>query len=474
MGPSNDKSLAKSTALHAIDWLDEHDDTDGYHFKICEPRINDDSEYQHDLAFYLRNISHLVALDEFRLTTEDSTRIVKVRLRLSAVAVQQNMTLEAAIRTLCKSMMTAGPEGGQIFVKSLTRRSIWDSYRRPREFSSLAEDIITESRPYLCPTFMVFAFTALAGLHDCFHLMQHFYDIDLEETFNLQDFIKEVLPTVRIVLTFFSQRTSAGESLDEERAKFNYCIQHFTRSYDGVLDRFGRVQWHMSLRDIGWMYLVCNSLCKMSNAASSVLVLRRDLLNELMGASTQTQNDAIKGGVVALGSLWVSASKFSAIVAAGSVTAAATAAGVSTAVALAVPIIACGVVFRSAIWACDSQGKNRELTSQSNKFQAVFNITTVTWTSIYHMRLALEWFRLHEGEDPSALQFPNPAVQGVWQTFIDSYNTVTRGNNVGSFGVERLLSIWINEQVRLLREHRQALTTTLASSYGWADHTEFS
>lgn len=79
------------------------------------------------------------------------------------------------------------------------------------------------------------------------------------------------------------------------------------------------------------------------------------------------------------------------------------------------------------------------------------------------MRLALEWFRLHEGEDPSALQFPNPAVQGVWQTFIDSYNTVTRGNNVGSFGVERLLSIWINEQVRLLREHRQALTTTLAS-----------
>ncbi|KAF4342868.1 general substrate transporter [Fusarium beomiforme] len=454
MGPSNDKSLAKSTALHAIDWLDEHDDTDGYHFKICEPRINDDSEYQHDLAFYLRNISHLVALDEFRLTTEDSTRIVKVRLRLSAVAVQQNMTLEAAIRTLCKSMMTAGPEGGQIFVKNLTRRSIWgiipisEVFRAywtasffnkiltegPREFSSLAEDIITESRPYLCPTlwrFMVFAFAALAGLHDCFHLMQHFYDIDLEETFNLQDFIKEVLPTVRIVLTFFSQRTSAGESLDEERAKFNYCIQHFTRSYDEVLDRFGRVQ-------------CC--LCKMSNAASSVLVLRRDLLNELMGASTQTQNDAIKGGVVALGSLWVSASKFSAIVAAGSVTAAATAAGVSTAVTLAVPIIACGVVFRSAIWAWDSQGKNRELTSQSNKFQAVFNITTVTWTSIYHMRLALEWFRLHEGEDPSALQFPNPAVQGVWQTFIDSYNTVTRGNNVGSFGVERLLSIWINEQ----------------------------
>ncbi|RYC80305.1 hypothetical protein BFJ63_vAg16815 [Fusarium oxysporum f. sp. narcissi] len=336
MGPSNDKSLAKSTALDAIDWLDEHDDTDGYHFKICEPRINDDSEYQHDLAFYLRNISRLVALDEFRLTTEDSTRIVKVRPRLSAVAGQQNMTLEAAIRTLCKSMMTAGPEGGQIFVKNLTRRSIWgiipisEVFRAywtasffnkiltegPREFSSLAEDIITESRPYLCPT------------------------------------------------------TSAGESLDEERAKFNYCIQHLARSYDEVLDRFGRVQWHMSLRDIGWMYLVCNSLCKMSNAASSVLVLRRDLLNELMGASTQTQNDAIKGGVVALGSLWVSASKFSAIVAAGSVTAAATAAGVSTAVTLTVPIIACGVVFRSAIWAWDSQGKNRELTSQSNKFQA--------------------------------------------------------------------------------------------------------
>lgn len=80
MGPSNDKieSLVKPTALDAIDWLDEHEDAKGFHFKICEPRIDADSEYQDDLVFYLAKISRLVALDEFSIETEDSTRIVKV------------------------------------------------------------------------------------------------------------------------------------------------------------------------------------------------------------------------------------------------------------------------------------------------------------------------------------------------------------------------------------------------------------
>lgn len=91
----------------------------------------------------------------------------------------------------------------------------------------------------------------------------------------------------------------------------------------------------------------------------------------------------------------------------------------------------------------------------------VFSITTVTWRSTYHIRLALEWFRLHEGEDPSALQFPNPAFQRMWQTFVNRYDAVTRPQNVGSVSVEQLLSIWIDEQVRLLREQRQTLTTTL-------------
>ncbi|KAH7006737.1 peptidase S8/S53 domain-containing protein [Fusarium venenatum] len=226
MGPFNDKvkSLAKPTALDAIDWLNEHEDVKGFHFKICEARIDADGEYHDDLVFYLAKISRLVALDEFSMETEDSSRVVKVSLRLSAVAVQQNMTLEVAIRTLCKSMMTTGTEGKQLFVENLTPRSIWgiiplsDIFRAywtasffnkilsegPRVLSSLAEDFMRESRPYLNPTFMVFAFAALAGLHDCFHLMQHFYNLDLAETFDLPNFIQSVLPTVGVVFTFFS------------------------------------------------------------------------------------------------------------------------------------------------------------------------------------------------------------------------------------------------------------------------------
>ncbi|KAK2137958.1 hypothetical protein NOF04DRAFT_1165860 [Fusarium oxysporum II5] len=474
MGPSNDKikSLVKPTALDAIDWLDEHEDAKGFHFKICEPRIDADSEYHDDLVFYLAKISRLVALDEFSIEAEDSTRIVKVRLRLSAVAVQQNMTLEVAIRTLCKSMMTTGTEGKQLFVENLTPRSIWgiiplsDIFRAywtasffnkilsegPRVFSSLAEDIIRESRPYLNPTFMVFAFAALAGLHDCFHLMQHFYNLDLAETFDLPNFIQRVLPTVGV------QRTSAGESLREEKEKFDFCIQHFVQTYDEVLNRFGTVQsptGHMSLRDMGWMHFVCNSLCKMSNAASSVLVLREDLLHEVMSASIQKQNDAVKGGIVALGSLWLSLSSVTVSATTGSAAAAAVAG------TLIVPVIASGVAFSSAKWAWDSYRKKRELVSERGRFKTVFSITTVTWTTAYHIRLALEWFRLHEGDDPSALQFPDPEFQRMWQSFVDSYHAVTHPQNVGSVSVEQLLSIWIDEQVRLLREQRQTLTTTL-------------
>lgn len=112
---------------------------------------------------------------------------------------------------------------------------------------------------------------------------------------------------------------------------------------------------HMSLRDMGWMHLVCNSLCKMSNAASSVLVLRRDLLAEVMGASIQEQNNAIQSGIVALGSLWVSVSSVSATVAAGS---------------LVLPVIACGIALSSAKWAWDSYIKNKQLISESDRFRA--------------------------------------------------------------------------------------------------------
>ncbi|KAH7182142.1 hypothetical protein DER46DRAFT_568722 [Fusarium sp. MPI-SDFR-AT-0072] len=97
----------------------------------------------------------------------------------------------------------------------------------------------------------------------------------------------------------------------------------------------------------------------MSNAASSVLVLRKDLLDEVMGASIQEQNNAVQSGTVALGSLWVSVSSVSATVAAG---------------ALVVPVIACGVALSSAKWAWDSHRKNKELISESDRFEAVLTI----------------------------------------------------------------------------------------------------
>ena len=53
---------------------------------------------------------------------------------------------------------------------------------------------------------MVFGFAVLAGLHDSFHLMQHLYNLNLDEGFNLPEFLTRAIPTVGLVFNWFAVR----------------------------------------------------------------------------------------------------------------------------------------------------------------------------------------------------------------------------------------------------------------------------
>jgi cobalamin biosynthesis Mg chelatase CobN len=180
-----------------------------------------------------------------------------------------------------------------------------------------------------------------------------------------------------------------------------------------------------SLRDTDWMYRVCNHLCNMSVAASNVLILRTDLLDEVKCAAGENRNNAIKGGIASFGSAYFAAATAAAATsgaatagvataaagaaaagagAAGTATAGAATAGAATAGAAAAgagaagaatastaasavvstvgtfvpPIIIGSVAVSCAAWAWDNYKKNKELESEYTRFIAgmAFTITS--------------------------------------------------------------------------------------------------
>jgi hypothetical protein len=224
-----------------------------------------------------------------------------------------------------------------------------------------------------------------------------------------------------------------------------------------------------SLRDTDWMYRVCNHLCNMSVAASNVLILRTDLLDEVKCAAGENRNNAIKGGIASFGSAYFAAATAAAATSgaatAGVATAAAGAATASTAASAVVstvgtfvpPIIIGSVAVSCAAWAWDNYKKNKELESEYTRFIAVFSVTKTTWTNAFTIRLALEWFRLHEGEDPSSLQFSDLQFQHRWQAFVRAYRRATRQQNPQGVSEAQRLSMWLEEEVESLRRLRPML-----------------
>ena len=84
-------------------------------------------------------------------------------------------------------------------------------------------------------------------------------------------------------------------------------------------------------------------------------------------------------------------------------------------------------------------------------------MTKTAWTSAFYIRLALEWFRLHEAEDPSALEFSNPQFQRQWQTFVRKYREAARPHGVQDISEAQLLAIWIEREADSMRRQREML-----------------
>lgn len=126
-------------------WDGNPDGETYFHFGISQPQIDPDIDYDHDLAFSLYKISKLVTIDDYVLENQGGTLTTKVRvperqsprrweladesnqvrLRLSEMAVRQDISLEAAIQTLCRAMISPRPTGCRHVVDCLTDRSIW-------------------------------------------------------------------------------------------------------------------------------------------------------------------------------------------------------------------------------------------------------------------------------------------------------------------------------------------------------------
>lgn len=88
----------------------------------------------------------------------------------------------------------------------------------------------------------------------------------------------------------------------------------------------------------------------------------------------------------------------------------------------------------------------------------VLGICHSSWDNVYKMRLGLEWFRLHGGQDPSNLVFTIPFIQAQWEQFTRDYRTGGRsGNPQGDGDDAKILAIWLRTQVDALTLKRRLL-----------------
>jgi len=70
--------MGEGLSLDKTKWQVKQRDDSDFHFKICEPRIDPENDFNEDLTYNLRKISRLVAVDECRIEIEDNTCIAKV------------------------------------------------------------------------------------------------------------------------------------------------------------------------------------------------------------------------------------------------------------------------------------------------------------------------------------------------------------------------------------------------------------
>ncbi|KAK5995009.1 hypothetical protein PT974_03399 [Cladobotryum mycophilum] len=413
-----------------------HED-EGFHFKVYEPVINDhETDYKADYKAYftvqLRRMSNRFELSECEMDKEDEVEVAKIRLRLSPVAIHLDVLFEHAIQELCQKMIAN--DATRKIIDVLTHRSIWgivpashlfEAYwtasffnrilsRGPQELENMADDLMKDSRPYHAPTFMVFGFVVLAGLHDAFDMMEKIGGMKFEmEGFTLKEFMEKAIPT---------RKSLDGSTLPEMKEDYSRRLRSFKNAYGVVLQDFEDVSvetLQSSFRDGKRMYALCNHLCNMSLQASYLMTMSEELLDKMIQIVWRQRELASQCGIVSL----VAATFVGRVLTtSGSTVVEAITAG-EVGDATIVPLIAgAGAVFGS-YKAVTYYQESQQLQKEHDGFEAVFGATRVAWHAAHSIELVLEFFRLQKKKGPGYFDFRDLGAQHAneIEDFADTY-----------------------------------------------------
>ncbi|SPQ21318.1 919373b5-9c61-4d8d-bc31-ce9f71768648 [Thermothielavioides terrestris] len=449
------------------------DETD-FDFKIYKPNIDPRerdpaARFAQDVRTCLDKCSDLAELDECCLDWEADTRVAKVRVRVrasaTAVPEHEQITRDSAIKDLCQGMMSV-TGGRRASLGVLTDLSIWgimpisvvfQSYWTAHFFTDML-DKGPDALLSLAQELIVFAVAILTGAYGTFHFMKGLLGHSIDPSFNLQVFLQQAMPYVSMKRNSApSARRKApysAEMLGDASKTFEDTLIIFKRRCDSVLDRLSTIDANTApalLRDKQWMHDACADLCKMSECAFVLMAKKKDLLGALVAAAKHERDQAAGAAGVSVAVTTVVIDSMTATgtaattgtaaatgtATAGAATAATGAASAGTAaagIAMLGPLVLCGIAVAGAFAeTCHS-----------------------LWDKAFMMRLALEWFRLQEGEDPSNLTFTDPRFQAKWEGFIAQYR---KHHPNGSGGEEYVheLGIWLKNEVDAMRLTRELL-----------------
>ncbi|KAK3349514.1 hypothetical protein B0T25DRAFT_582438 [Lasiosphaeria hispida] len=459
----------------------EHQEDD-FHFKIYEPKVLPGRDFGIDLEYHLRVISDLIALSRHEIALEDGARVAKVRLRLSTAAENEGVLLEFAIKTMCWAVLSPSKNNRRANVECLTARSIWgiapvsaifNSYWTASFFESalsgeldqlrfFAGNLMQQAEPYTIPTFMVFGLAIVAGMTDCLGLMRQIICHPLDAEIDFDHLISRAIPTVLLVLRWFTTHREPAPSsaqLAKTRQKMDDHLELFKAGFDGALSCFAQGQGpggpEHPVQDTAWSHQACYHLCEMMHAAGVLLTTNKVFLNELIRAKDQHTETIIKGAVSTsiFGSAFVKLSEMAATAAA----AAETGTTMVTTAPFTPSIFAAGATVYSAYKLFQSYRKTKEHSQEATQVQVVREVTRNAWSGAFRIRLALDWLRLRGEQDPSVIELSDVRIQRQWQKFATEYSNVLRGGNGETPSQARLLNLWLDNQLMILREQRELL-----------------
>ncbi|OCL07270.1 hypothetical protein AOQ84DRAFT_377843 [Glonium stellatum] len=457
-----------------------------YHFRICDPRPDDD--YEETLDFMLKKISgKTICLDDHQMSRVDNMPVVLVRLKLSDEGRRQSFTFESAVERLCQKLVA---KENRSRVETLTKRSIggivplspifkahWTIsffqeavIHGPDHFEDFLADMQRDLIDhYMGPTMVILGFAVLAGIGSSFLFLQP--SSSLPDPDAIKVLCTTAFSKVAEFFGAFIAKRSSTVSLKVQEENWSLAVKRFKNTYDELLDDMtssqvaapnqnrdtraialfekGQVPYHRYAR-----------LCDLTEAAANVYTLREDLFEALVDARNEEIKKLAASGATSGVALWSLGGAVAMGMQIGE-----TAAVVNTCATAAVAaacwpaaIVAGSIMVTTGTRAFFHYKEAKVLGKKKKYYENILNVTRVAWGVAFDMRLCMEWIRLTDGANPADLRFVDVASQRKWSQFITKYREATQASSNETPNAEYFL-VWIDEQGQMLRNLRNRLDT---------------